>query len=37
MFRLRGDTVTVLFPDVGYKTLALNMVLQSGLLMPVAS
>lgn len=34
---IEGDTVTVHFPDVGYKTLALNMVLQSGLLMPAAS
>jgi len=34
---IEGDTVTVHFPDVGYKTLALNMVLQSGLLQPVAS
>ena len=34
---IEADTVTVHFPDVGYKTLALNMVIQSGLLMPVAS
>ncbi len=31
---IEGDTVTVHFPDVGYKTLALNMVLQMGLLQP---
>jgi ATP-dependent DNA helicase RecQ len=34
---IEADTVTVHFPDVGYKTLALNMVIQSGLLQPVAS
>ncbi len=31
---IEGDTVTVHFPDVGYKTLALNMVIQLGLLQP---
>ncbi len=29
---IEGDTVTVHFPDVGYKTLALDIVLSSGLL-----
>jgi ATP-dependent DNA helicase RecQ len=29
-------TITVHFPDVGYKTLALNLVIQSGLLQPMA-
>jgi hypothetical protein len=28
-------TITVHFPDVGYKTLALNLVIQSGLLQPM--
>lgn len=34
---LEENTVTIHFPDVGYKTLALDMVIQSGLLQPVAS
>jgi ATP-dependent DNA helicase RecQ len=33
---LENNTVTVHFPDVGYKTLALDVVLNSGLLSPVA-
>jgi hypothetical protein len=33
---LENNTVTVHFPDVGYKTLALDVVLSSGLLSPVA-
>jgi ATP-dependent DNA helicase RecQ len=33
---LEGETVTVHFSDVGYKTLALDIVLNSGLLLPVA-
>jgi ATP-dependent DNA helicase RecQ len=33
---LEGETVTVHFSDVGYKTLALDIVLGSGLLQPVA-
>jgi len=33
---LENNTVTVHFPDVGYKTLALDVVLTSGLLSPVA-
>ena len=34
---IEGDTVTVHFPDVGYKTLALDIVLNSGLLQLAAS
>jgi len=34
---IEGDTVTVHFPDVGYKTLALDLVLSSGLLQLAAS
>jgi ATP-dependent DNA helicase RecQ len=33
---LENNTVTVHFPDVGYKTLALDVVISSGLLSPVA-
>jgi ATP-dependent DNA helicase RecQ len=33
---LENNTVTVHFPDVGYKTLALDVVLSTGLLSPVA-
>jgi len=33
---LEEGTVTVHFPDVGYKTLALDVVMQSGLLQPMA-
>jgi ATP-dependent DNA helicase RecQ len=33
---LENNSVTVHFPDVGYKTLALDVVLNSGLLSPVA-
>lgn len=33
---LENNTVTVHFPDVGYKTLALDVVLTSGLLSPIA-
>ncbi len=33
---IEGDTVTVHFPDVGYKTLALDLVLSSGLLLPAS-
>jgi transcription elongation factor GreA-like protein len=29
---IEGDTVTVHFPEVGYKTLALDIVMASGLL-----
>ncbi|HET9494788.1 MAG TPA: RecQ family ATP-dependent DNA helicase [Chloroflexia bacterium] len=33
---MENNTVTVHFPDVGYKTLALDVVLNSGILSPVA-
>jgi ATP-dependent DNA helicase RecQ len=33
---LENNSVTVHFPDVGYKTLALDVVLASGILSPVA-
>ena len=33
---LEDNTVTVHFPDVGYKTLALDVVLSSGILSPMA-
>jgi ATP-dependent DNA helicase RecQ len=33
---IEPNTITVHFPDVGYKTLALNLVIESGLLMPMA-
>jgi ATP-dependent DNA helicase RecQ len=34
VMRYEGDKLTVLFDDVGYKTLALDIVIQSGLLQP---
>ncbi|MDQ6693275.1 MAG: ATP-dependent DNA helicase [Chloroflexota bacterium] len=34
---IENSTVTVHFPEVGYKTLALDLVLQSGLLQPVST
>jgi ATP-dependent DNA helicase RecQ len=33
---IEPNTITVHVPDVGYKTLALNLVIESGLLMPMA-
>jgi ATP-dependent DNA helicase RecQ len=33
---IEGETVTVHFPDVGYKTLALDIVMASGLLQPAS-
>jgi ATP-dependent DNA helicase RecQ len=32
LVRADGDTITVLFDDVGYKTLSLDLVLDKGLL-----
>ncbi|HEX8681401.1 MAG TPA: hypothetical protein VF707_03755 [Ardenticatenaceae bacterium] len=37
VMRYEGDKLTVLFDDVGYKTLALDIVLEWGLLQPEVS